>query len=86
MPVPEPPMTTSDSPAAMSRFTPSSTTLGPKDLRRSAMRILGSAASGMGGHQNSSLVRKKSEIRMAMLATTTAAVVARPTPSAPPVV
>ena len=37
-------------------------------------------------HQNSSRVRKKSEMRMAMLATTTAAVVERPTPSAPPVV
>ncbi len=38
------------------------------------------------GHQNSNRVRKKSEIRIAMLATTTAAVVERPTPSAPPVV
>ena len=39
-----------------------------------------------GAHQNSNRVRKKSEIRIAIDATTTAAVVERPTPSAPPVV
>ena len=41
---------------------------------------------GEGLHQNNNRVRKKSEIRIAIDATTTAAVVERPTPSAPPVV
>ena len=41
---------------------------------------------GEGSHQNNNRVKKKSEIRMAIDATTTAAVVERPTPSAPPVV
>ena len=36
--------------------------------------------------QNSTLVRKKSAINTAMLASTTAWVVERPTPAAPPVV
>ena len=43
---------------------------------------------GAGGHgrQNITLVRKKSDRRMYRQAVTTAAVVARPTPSAPPLV
>src|SRR6185436_5086749 len=40
LPVPEPPMITSDSPAATSRSTPSSTSLGPNDLWRSRIAIL----------------------------------------------
>ena len=83
LPVPEPPMITSDSAGTTSTFTPSSTTLEPNDLWRSWTWIL--TASGIGS-QNNNRVRKKSEIRIAMLATTTAAVVERPTPSAPPVV
>src|SRR6185295_15360385 len=39
-----------------------------------------------GSHQNNNRVKKKSEIKIAIDATTTAAVVERPTPSAPPVV
>jgi hypothetical protein len=71
----------------MSMLTPSSTTLGPNDLCRSLIRIwLSVLVEGSVMAQNSNRVRKKSEIRMAMLATTTAAVVERPTPSAPPVV
>src|SRR5690606_37184065 len=41
LPVPEPPITTSDSPLAISRSTPFSTFLGPKDLCRSLTRMLG---------------------------------------------
>ena len=44
----------------------------------------GSRGSGRSRHQKRILVRKKSVIRMAIEASTTAWVVARPTPSAPP--
>ena len=44
LPVPEPPMTTTDSPTPTSRSTPFSTTLSPKDLCRLRSRILGWAS------------------------------------------
>jgi hypothetical protein len=47
LPVPEPPMTTSPVPAAMSRSMPSSTFFGPKCLVRPRMRILGVPAGAM---------------------------------------
>ena len=103
LPVPEPPTTTSDSPAWTSRSMASSTTFSPNDLltprseilaaggrrlraaeRQSSSSRRGRRALGHVGAHKSSLVRKKSEIRIAMLASTTERVVARPTPSAPP--
>src|SRR3546814_153192 len=46
LPVPEPPITTTDSATPMSRSMPSSTTFDPKLLRRLRMRIFGGSAIG----------------------------------------
>jgi hypothetical protein len=75
LPVPEPPMTTIDSPG-MSRSTPSSTWLAPKLLVRPRMRILGGGPSLIGEeHLGDEVVEA---VRIRIEAETTALVVAVP--------
>ena len=99
LPEPLPPMITSVSPRTAVNDTPRSTSWPSKRLRRSMASTIASGAVGAGGcariahaqatHQKSismSLVRKKSEMITPIVQCTTVAVVARPSPSVPPVV
>ena len=85
LPEPLPPMTTSVSPLPRRDDTPRSTSARSNDLRSSTTSTTGEAIA----HQKSMrkiLVRKKSDTITAIVTCTTVAVVARPSPSVPPVV
>ena len=86
LPVPEPPTITTDSPRATSIDMSSSTFRPPSVLSTCCREIIGFVSVIVRVSQNNSFVRKKSVSRMISDALTTAAVVARPTPSAPPLV
>ena len=85
LPEPLPPMTTSVSPLSRRNETPRRTSARSNALRTSTTSTTGGAIA----HQKimrKILVRKKSETITAMVTCTTVAVVARPSPSVPPVV
>ena len=83
-PIPDCPTRTSDSPFATVRSSPESTVFVPKLFVTFVSFTAGGAV--LPRAQNSTFVRKKSAMRMAREPMTTAFVVERPTPSAPPVV
>ena len=85
MPEPLPPMTTSVSPRSSWNDSPRSTSARSNDLRSPTT----STTTDTVAHQNSMrkiFVRKKSEMITPMVTCTTVEVVARPSPSVPPVV
>ena len=93
LPPPDAPRIATDSPRKTSRSTPRSTGRPSNDLRRPRTAIRGGSPPArsalvsvvaIAAPQNRILVRKKSESRITSELITTAEVVARPTPSAPP--
>ena len=82
LPVPEPPMTTSEWPLGTESVTPFSTCLGPKLLRDVVENDVSFRHAAQSA--NSSEVRAKFAARIRIAEETTALVVARPTPCAPP--